>query len=195
MNEVKDRKVDKYFPLALGKDRKWLMRRLFIINLRKWKVLNEIGEILHLARENSGVSISEVSKDLNIKEEILENIEDGKVGAFKDIFELKNYLAEYAKYLGLDSKKIIDEFNEYMFEYTSKIPIKEIEKTIELKLKEEDKKEEIASPYTKKAPKYHKWVYIVIYILIFVVVLSLVIWSVSQIAINNEATNVISYKE
>lgn len=151
--------------------------------------------MLHLSRENSGVSIAEVSKDLNIKEEILENIEAGHVGAFKDIFELKNYLADYAKYLGLDSKKIIDEFNEYMFEYTSKIPIKEIEKTIELKLKEEDKKETIASPYTKKAPKYHKWVYIVIYALVFLIILLIVFWSVKQITINNEQTNVISYKE
>ena len=38
-----------------------------------------------------------------------------------------------------------------MFEYTSKIPIKDIEKTIELKLKEEDNTKKIASPYTKQA--------------------------------------------
>ena len=122
--------------------------------------MNEIGEMLNMARENSGVSISEVSKDLNIKEEILENIEAGRLGAFKDIFELKNYLIEYAKYLGLDTQKLVDEFNEYMFEYTSKIPIKEIEKTIELQLKEESKAETIASPYTMKMPKYKKKVYI-----------------------------------
>ena len=157
--------------------------------------MNEIGEMLHQARENSGVSLKEVSKDLNIKEEILENIEAGRVGAFKDIIELKNYIADYAKYLGLDTKKIIDEFNEYMFEYTSKIPIKEIEKTIELKLKEEPKGDTVSSPYTQKKKKYPKSVYILIYILLFVVIVLIVLWSVKQITINNQETNVISYKE
>ena len=114
--------------------------------------MNEIGEELQYARESSGVSLNEASKDLGIKVEILENIEDGRTGAFKDIFELKEYISNYAKYLGLNEEELIDEFNEYMFEYTSKIPIKEIEKTIELKIKEEKKEdEEIASPYTKKA--------------------------------------------
>ena len=118
--------------------------------------MNEIGEELQYARESSGVSLNEASKDLGIKVEILENIEDGRTGAFKDIFELKEYISNYAKYLGLNEEELIDEFNEYMFEYTSKIPIKEIEKTIELKIKEEKKEdEEIASPYTKKAKKYN----------------------------------------
>ena len=157
--------------------------------------MNEIGEMLHQARETSGVSISEVSKDLNIKEEILENIEDGRVGAFKDIFELKNYITEYAKYLGLDAKKLIDEFNEYMFEYTSKIPIKEIEKTIELKLKEESNEKKIASPYTTKSRKYNKGIYILIYVVAFVLVVLLILWTVKQITVNNNRTTIISYKE
>lgn len=157
--------------------------------------MNEIGEMLNMARENSGVSISEVSKDLNIKEEILENIEAGRLGAFKDIFELKNYLIEYAKYLGLDTQKLVDEFNEYMFEYTSKIPIKEIEKTIELQLKEESKNESVASPYTTKSHKYNKKVYVILYIVAFILMVLIILWSVKQITINNRETNVISYKE
>ena len=48
--------------------------------------MNEIGEELQYARESSGVSFNEASKDLGIKVEILENIEDGRTGAFKDIF-------------------------------------------------------------------------------------------------------------
>ena len=63
--------------------------------------MNEIGEELQYARESSGVSLNEASKDLGIKVEILENIEDGRTGAFKDIFELKEYISNYAKYLGL----------------------------------------------------------------------------------------------
>lgn len=146
--------------------------------------MNEIGEMLHLARQSSGVSLEEASKDLSIKVEILENIEDGRTGAFKDIFELKDYIINYAKYLGLDADKLIDEFNEYMFEYTSKIPIKEIEKTIELKVKE-DKKDSISSPYTKRAKKYNKYVYVFIYIAIFILVLLTFLWSVKQVALWN----------
>ena len=149
--------------------------------------MNEIGEELQYARESSGVSLNEASKDLNIKVEILENIEDGRTGAFKDIFELKEYISSYAKYLGLNEEELIDEFNEYMFEYTSKIPI-------ELKIKEEKKEDdEIASPYTKKTKKYNKWVYITIYALIFLLVLFTIVWSVKQVTINRNVTDTISY--
>ena len=156
--------------------------------------MNEIGETLKYARESTGVSLNEVSKDLNIKTEILENIEDGRTGAFKDIHELKEYIATYAKYLGLDSDGLIDEFNEYMFEYTSKIPIKEIEKTIELKIKEEKKDERIASPYTKEKKKYNNWVYVIIYIVIFLMILAAIFWSVKQVTINKSVTDTISYR-
>lgn len=155
--------------------------------------MNEIGEELQYARESSGVSLDEASKDLNIKVEILENIEDGRTGAFKDIFELKENIASYAKYLGLDDKALIDEFNEYMFEYTSKIPIKEIEKTIELQIKEEKKEDEVLSPYTKKAKKYSNWVYIVVYAFIFLLVVLAIFWSVKQVTINKQVTDIISY--
>ena len=157
--------------------------------------MNEIGEMLKEARESSGVSLNEASKDLDIKVEMLENIEDGRTGAFKDIFELKEYITSYAKYLGLDEKAIIDEFNEYMFEYTSKIPIKDIEKTIELKLKEEKKENHdvVASPYTSESKKYNSWVYIVIYVFIFLMICIAVFWSVKQVTINKNITDTISY--
>ena len=156
--------------------------------------MNEIGEALKYARESSGVSLNEASRDLDIKPEILENIEDGRTGAFKDIYELKDYIASYAKYLGLDEKQLIDEFNEYMFEYTSKIPIKEIEKTIELKIKEEKKDEKVVSPYTREKKKYNNWVYVVIYVVIFLMIIVAIFWSVKQVTINKSVTDTISYR-
>jgi len=158
--------------------------------------LNEIGEELNLARTQSGVSLEEASKDLDIKVEILENIEDGRSGAFKDIFELKDYISTYAKYLGLDEEKIIDEFNDYMFEYTSKIPIKDIEKTIELRLKtEKNEEEKIASPYTKQSKKYHTWIYVLVYVLIFVLVALAIFWSVKQVTVNKKSSDTISIRK
>ena len=112
--------------------------------------MNEIGTLLKTTRETSGVSIKEASEDLQINEIILENIEDGNIGCFKDIFELKENIKEYAKYLGLDAEEIIDEFNDYMFDYTSKIPMAEIQKAVNEKEKQDTKERKIISPYTKK---------------------------------------------
>ena len=153
--------------------------------------MNEIGEELQYARESSGVSLNEASKDLNIKVEILENIEDGRTGAFKDIFELKEYISSYAKYLGLNEEELIDEFNEYMFEYTSKIPVKEIEKMAQKEAREEASK--VTSPYTRKPRKHNTTYYIGIYVVIFLLVILAIVWSVKQITIDNHVTNEIGY--
>ena len=153
--------------------------------------MDSIGSILKNTRVSAGVSIEEASEDLNINANFLLNIEDGKIGCFKDIFELKDYISSYAKYLGLDSEKLIDEFNEYMFEYTSKIPVKEIEKIAKKDAKEETGK--ISSPYTRKPRKHNNAYYIGIYVVIFLLVILAIVWSVKQITIDNHVTNEIGY--
>ena len=70
----------------------------------------EVGESLKNARETSGISLDEVSKDLDIPEVLLEQIEDGNTGAFKDIFELKDYIMKYAKILHIDIPIIVGIF-------------------------------------------------------------------------------------
>lgn len=153
--------------------------------------MEEIGEIFRDTRESSGVSIKEASTDLDINEFYLINIEDGKIGCFKDIFLLKEYIISYAKYLGLDSEKLIDKFNEYLFEYTSKIPIKDIEKAAKKKQKEETNK--IASPYTKKPRKYNRYYYIGVYLTIILLVILAIFWSIKQITIDSHTTSEIAY--
>ena len=155
--------------------------------------IKDIGQNLKDTREKSGVSLEEASKDLNISALILENIEDGNIGCFKDVFLLKEYVKNYAKYLGLDDSKIIDEFNEYLFEYTSRIPLEDIEKAVIEKVKAESKNKEIASPYTKPVLKTKKLYYTLIYLLIIFLIIIAVIWSVKQITINNEIINYVSY--
>ena len=153
--------------------------------------MDSIGSLLKTTREQSGVSIEEASEDLNINVNFLLNIEEGKNGCFKDIYELKEYISSYAKYLGLDSNKLIDEFNEYMFVYTSKIPVKEIEKIAKTKRKEETNK--VISPYTRKPRKHNNAYYIGIYIVIFLLVILAIVWSVKQITIDNHITSEIGY--
>ncbi|MBQ4263858.1 MAG: helix-turn-helix domain-containing protein [Bacilli bacterium] len=111
--------------------------------------MKDIGESFKLARESIGLSKSEVMKDLEINESQLDNLEDGNVNAFKDIFFLKDLIKKYTVYLNLDEDKIMDEFNSFIFSYTSRIPISDIlEKTKEINLKEKQEDDKIKSPYT-----------------------------------------------
>ena len=49
--------------------------------------ISEISEVLKSTREMSGVSLEEVSKDLEIPVLVLTQLEEGNIGAFKDIFD------------------------------------------------------------------------------------------------------------
>jgi len=157
--------------------------------------LEEIAELLKFTREESGIELEEVSKDLEISVVLLKNIESGKIGSFKDIFLLKEYISDYAKYLGLDYKKILDEFNEYLFEYTSKIPVEEIEKTMEQITKENSNEEKVVSPYTSIRPSNRRGIYILIYILVVILVVLTIFWSVNQITIDKKNAYVVSYRK
>lgn len=110
--------------------------------------MKEIGKYLEQARVKNGVSLEEASEDMNMSIVQLENIEDGNVRAFKDVFLLREYVKDYAKYLGLDVEQLSDEFNDFMFEKTSKISLNSIKRK-----KREEKmgvdKDQIASPYTQ----------------------------------------------
>lgn len=157
--------------------------------------MNNLGNLLREKRESKGVNISEVSKDLEIREVVLENIEQGNIGAFKDIFVLKENIRNYAKYLGLESEKLIDEFNEYLFEYTSKIPMKDIEKEIRNQNNKNTKEElKVNSPYTSPQKKYPKYYYIMVYGAVLLLLLIIFCWSIKQITIKTKVTNVISYE-
>ena len=131
--------------------------------------MNEIGEKLREARESHGVSIEEAADDLKIRPSQLKNLEEGNIKEFKDIFYVKFFIRDYAKYLGLDGEKILDDFNEFLFDYTSRIPLDKIKEASENK-KEEKK---VVSPYTasntKKALAPSKIIFILVGIIIIVI--------------------------
>ncbi len=137
--------------------------------------MNEIGALLKATREANGVSLKEASEDLDIKDLILDNIEDGNIGAFKDIFTLQKYLFEYSKYLGLDLDKVEHQFNNYMFEYTSKISKKKLEKAIVQKNKLEKKENKVVSPYTKSKEENKTLRLYIIYSLLVIAFVFLVV--------------------
>lgn len=134
-----------------------------------------IGEKLSSSREEKGLSLEEVSEDLKISIKDLENIEVGNRNAFSDIYVLREEIYNYAKYLGLDYENLIDEFNEYLFEYTSKIPTETIEKISKQKELEESKK--IVSPYSnvEKRKDYKKIIGVVLVLLLIIGICTFVI--------------------
>lgn len=109
--------------------------------------MKNIGQKLKEKREENSLSIEEVAEDLKMRPSQITSIEEGRKEDFKDVFYLKYFIRDYAKYLGLDSDKILDEFNEYLFDETSKIPIDIINQA---KKEKKENTEELSSPYTSK---------------------------------------------
>ena len=109
--------------------------------------MKEIGEYLKQKRISNGVSLEEASTDLKIQKDDLENLEEGNVRAFKDVYDLKDLVRNYSKYLGMNSDKVLDEFNDFMFEHTSKISLDEI-KAARKQTEEVDNKPKVLSPYS-----------------------------------------------
>ena len=128
--------------------------------------MKDIAEKLRKAREATGISIEEAAEDLNYKVSQLEEIEIGNYKNFKDKFLLKTLITDYAKYLGLEVDEIIDQFNDFVFESTSKIPLDDIAKASKQKEKKRDDK--IASPYTATEEKNNTSKLLIIILIILV---------------------------
>ena len=145
--------------------------------------MKEIGLKLKLKREENGVSLEEAATDLKIRASQLASIDEGNKDDFKDVFSLKYFIRDYAKYLGLDGEEMLDDFNEYLFEQTSKISLEDIEEARREK-EEREKNMKILSPYTITQKDKKR-----IYILIGIVVLITFVGIVSYIAISNQNKN------
>lgn len=136
--------------------------------------MNDIANKLFNKRTEMGISLNEVSEDLNYDLSQLEAIESGNFKSFKDVFVLKCIIRDYAKYLGFEPDEIIDEFNDFIFESTSKIPIDEIQKASKMKEKNSDDK--IASPYTTVETKKNNFIFILIGIAIILIIISICLY-------------------
>ena len=131
--------------------------------------MKEIGEQLKKARESMGVSIEEAAEDLKLQPSQIEEIESGNVESFQDIFSIKYFIRDYAKYLGLDKDNMVDDFNEYLFDYTSKLSLDDIKKENKIKKEEENR---IRSPYTierKNERLFQIAAYVCIFLLLIII--------------------------
>lgn len=139
--------------------------------------MKEIGEALKEARENIGISIEEAANDLKLRPSQIENIESGNVEAFKDVFYLKYFVRDYAKYLGLSYEDMVDEFNEYLFDCTSKISLEDIKQAQKKVQKEKKKEQRICSPYTiERKVEWQSLYYVALIISILILIILLGIY-------------------
>ncbi len=151
--------------------------------------MKEIGESFRESREKIGISKEEVIKDLNITMSQLDNLEDGNANAFKDVFFLKDLIKKYAKYLNLDDDKVINTFNDFIFGYTSRIPVDDIlEQTREINILEKKQNvDKVISPYTRIKKEKSNVKYIVIYVLAVILLIVLVFLIVAFINSKTES--------
>ena len=148
--------------------------------------MKELGEYLRDTRLQNGVSIEEAAEDNELSSSQLENIENGNLRAFKDVYKLKEYVKNYAKYLGLDPNVVVEEFNDFLFEHTSKISLDDIlEAKRQLDIEKEEKK--VKSPYTKEYKEHfhYRRLFVVIGIVAAVVIVIFLILSL----FNKESTD------
>lgn len=145
--------------------------------------MKEIGEKLKEARESIGVSVEEAAEDLKISASQITDIENGNVEHFQDVFNLKYFIRDYAKYLGLNKEELVDDFNEYLFDYTSKLSLDDIKK--ESKSKQENK---IKSPYTveRKSEKIYQNIIYVAIVVIFLTIVVLLYTIIKEDDKNND---------
>ena len=155
--------------------------------------MKELGDYLRKVRISNGVSLTEACEDLGFSTSQLENIESGNVRAFKDVYDLRDYVKNYAKYLSLDSDKIVDEFNGFLFQHTSKISLDDI-KEAQKKKEELLNEKKVKSPYTiEYKDKVSIWP--VLYVTLGFFLLSLIIYLVlSNINRTPERTDELKYQ-
>lgn len=137
--------------------------------------MKEIGQKLKEARESIGVSIEEVAEDLKIRPTQIENIEAGNREAFDDVFYLKYFIRDYAKYLGLNKEELIDEFNEYLFDLTSRLSLDDIKAA----KKDPKKTKTIKSPYTIERKSKSLFIPFLVYVVVVILAVSIIYFLVT----------------
>lgn len=131
--------------------------------------MKEIGEKLKVTREEMGISLDEAAEDLKLRPSQLEAIEEGNMDSFKDVFNLKYFIRDYSKYLGLNYEDMIDDFNEYLFDYTSKLSLHDIKKA-HTEYNKEQEENKIKSPYTMEIKNKKIGLKITVFILVLIII-------------------------
>ena len=152
--------------------------------------MKDIGLKLKEKREENGVSIDEAAEDLKVRPSQLTSLENGQKENFKDVLFLKYLIRDYAKYLGIDGEKLLDDFNEFLFDFTSKIPLEDIDKANEKK----SVTKEFSSPYTNVNNSNNGKIKVIVAIVSLILVVAIISYLViSNIKGNDFYSNDMTY--
>ncbi len=88
------------------------------------------GKFLKKERETRNISLEEISYFTKIKERYLKAIEEDRYELLPPALYVKGYLNVYAKYLNLNPKDIIFQYENYLKSLTPPEPIKSEKKVI-----------------------------------------------------------------
>ena len=153
-------------------------------------MVKEIGQALKEQRESIGVSVEEAAADLKLRVSQIEDLEAGNKDAFDDIFYLKYFIRDYAKYLGMNSENMIDEFNEYLFDCTSRISLADIQKAKKKSEVEKSKLENrVAYPYTIQRKNKNTKKIIIISLISIIIIGMLSFFIINNVNKNNKKDN------
>ena len=158
--------------------------------------MKELGIKFKEKREEIGLKLEEVSKDLDVTIPQLENLEDGNINAFKDIFFLKDLIKRYTVYLNLDEEEALEYFNDFVFDYTSKIQVEEIEaKVREINRQEEiETRKKISSPYTAKKVMKAKLKPLYLYLVVTVILVTITLLIMNSVLNSKKDLSSYNYK-
>jgi len=89
--------------------------------------LEQIGIKLKNERQNSGISLQQVSEATKISIRYLQSIESGSFSAIPGEVYLKGFLKIYGDFLGLKGQTLVEEYKEWKAQ-ESEIPVTEDKK-------------------------------------------------------------------
>ena len=72
--------------------------------------MDELGTLLREAREAKGVTLADVQEATRINSRYLEALEEGQYDVLPSEVHVRGYLRNYARYLGLDPKPLLDRY-------------------------------------------------------------------------------------
>ena len=137
--------------------------------------MKDIGNFLREKREEKGISLTEVEKDLKIRKKYLQNLEEGNIDIIPGKTYLVGYLRNYGKYLGIDEENINQIIQTYNNLEKRKVDLK--------KIKEENSytKKRDRSKFKKKSFYFPiKYIYLTSFVLIIFIGLLLLSRSLKE---------------
>jgi cytoskeletal protein RodZ len=72
--------------------------------------MDELGQILHEARENKGLTLEEAFQETRINAKYLEALEKGEYQTLPTPVHIRGFLRNYARFLGLDPQPLLDRY-------------------------------------------------------------------------------------